>query len=346
MLQNPPVILILASKQTHMKRVLVVGSTGQLGYRIVEKLLISGMYKVRALKRVDSDISSLQKLEGLELVTGALEDPGSLQSALQDVDVVISTANPAVPRSSSDSFENSVTGHGHLIRLAEEAGVQRFIFTSVVSMGPREHKVPLLNSKRRIEAMITGSGLDYTIFRAAAFMDIHFAFMGSDLPLRGSTVSSIRRPWKFMNSFFEGIRRQIPDKGVISITGNGMHPSSYICIEDVAEFHVRAIQHPAASFRTLDIGGPEALTELDIKKIYEEIYQKPLRVKSSPPLVLKVVASLMGMFNPNAANILILQYMSGQCNTSVAGALTVAGEFGIQLTSARNFLLNKAKLDA
>ncbi len=301
-------IHILSSKQIEMRTVLVIGSTGQLGFQIVEKLLASGLYKVRALRRLDSDVTALEKMEGLELATGDLADPLSLQSALRGVDVVISTANPAIPRSSSDSFENSVTGHGHLIRLAEEAGVQRFIFTSVVSLGPQEDKVPLIHSKRRIEEMITGSGLDYTILRAAAFMDIHFAFMGSDLPLRGTVVSSIRRPWKFMNSFFEGVRRQIPDKGIIGITGNGTRPASYICIDDVAEFHIRSIQHPAVSFHTLDIGGPEALTELDIKTIFEEVYQKPLRIKSTPPFVLKSIAIVMKLFNPNAANILMMQY--------------------------------------
>ncbi|MBK7233520.1 MAG: NAD(P)H-binding protein [Saprospiraceae bacterium] len=324
-----------------METVLVIGATGQLGYAITEKLAKQNRYKVRAMYREGSDTSALEELNGVELCKGDLLDAESLAKALEQVDVVIATANPVVPTRKTDNFKTSVEGYRNLIQKCNEAHIKQFIYTSGISFGPYSSGVGLSVAKSQIEDMLTQSGLNYTILIAAAFMDIHLAFMGSDLPLRGTKVSSLNRKWKFMNNFYDGVKHSIEKKSVFLITGKGDQPTSYICVEDVAEFHVNAIGNPLAENKKITIGGPEALTTMDVKTIFEEIYQKPLKVKSTPAFVLKGISSVMVLFDPVAANILQMQYAASKVSGAVENTQEIASKFGVQLSSVKEYLNQK-----
>lgn len=320
-------------------KTLIAGSTGQLGYAIARKLSATP-HQVMALHRTSSNLSALKQVRGISLAEGDLLDPASLTKALEGIDVVISTANSAVPTSKRDTFKNDVLGHRNLIEAAEKAGVKQLIFTSAISFGPFDHTVPLSRSKRQTEADLAASGIPFTIFQPTSFMDIYFAFFGTELPLKGVVVSSLNRPYKFMNSFYAGIRKNIEEKSTIGIVGKGDQPSSFIAIENVADFHVKAIGNPAALNRIIPIGGPEALTAMDIKRLFEELYGKTLKVKSTPPLILAIMSRIMSLFDINAANILAMQYAGSKISGAVPNARATADEFGVKLISAREFLLS------
>ncbi|MFZ2900847.1 MAG: SDR family oxidoreductase [Saprospiraceae bacterium] len=320
-------------------KTLIAGSTGQLGYAIVRKLSATP-HQVVALHRPSSDISALKQVQGISLVKGDLLDPASLSKALEGIDVVISTANAAVPTNKRDTFKNDVLGHRNLIEAAEKAGVKQFIFTSVISFGPYDHSVPLSRAKRQTEADLASSGIPFTIFQPPAFMDIYLAFFGTELPLQGAVVSSINRPYKFMNSFYNGIRKNIETKGLIGIIGKGGQPSSFIAVDNVADFHIKAIGNPAALNRIIPIGGPEALTAMDVKELFEELYGKTLKVKSTPPLILGIMSRILSLFDVNASNILAMQYAGSKVSGEVPNARATADEFGVRLISAKEFLLS------
>jgi len=50
----------------------------------------------------------------------------------------------------------------------------------------------------------------------------------------------------------------------------------------VAEFCVAALDNPAARNRTLDIGGPEALSPLEVVAIFEEVSGRKFQVEKVP----------------------------------------------------------------
>jgi uncharacterized protein YbjT (DUF2867 family) len=324
-------------------KIFIAGTTGQLGYAITEKLARAG-HEVIALHRSSSDTSALRQLPGVSLAEGDLLDPASLKPALQGVEVVLSTANSAVPTRKEDHFKNDVRGHSNLIRAAKEANVRQFIFTSAIPFGPYDGSVPISRSKRHTEAELKASGIPFTIFQPAAFMDIYFAFFGTELTMQGAAVTSLKRPFKFMNNFFDGVRRDIADKGTFNILGKGELPASYICIDNVADFHVRAIDAPKATNRIIEIGGPEALRPIDIKPVFEEIHGKNLKIKSTPVPVIGILSKIMGLFNANAGNILAMQYAGAKVPGVVLNARETAEEFGVRLKSAREFLMEKKAL--
>jgi len=74
--------------------VLVTGSTGFLGSRIVETLMVKG-FKVRAFVRKTSKLDKLKSL-GVELSVGDIADLASLRIAFEGMDYVVHAAADTV----------------------------------------------------------------------------------------------------------------------------------------------------------------------------------------------------------------------------------------------------------
>jgi uncharacterized protein YbjT (DUF2867 family) len=336
------ILLHLIHQKRLIMNILIVGATGQLGYAIAQKLR-GKPHQVYALHRRTSDIQPLRELGYVQLRTGDLTEPASLKAALEGIDTVICTANSAVPSQKSDNFERvDKTGVISLIEEAKAQGIQQFIYVSAISYGPLDAKIPLARAKRQVEQHLRESGLPYTIFQPTAFMDVHFAYMGTELPLAGSRVATVRRPFKFANQFFAGIKNDMEQKGRINIVGDGSRRASYICIKDVAQFCVNAIGKPAALGRTIPIGGPEALTALEVKSHFEQVYGKPLKVKSTPAPIMRLMSVVLAPFNINAANIMALNHAGATRDTIIADARELAAEFGVELHSVEDYLREKA----
>lgn len=320
--------------------VVVIGATGQLGSVVVRKLVARSM-KVRALVRPDSNVSHLKSL-AVDLCEGDLRDPASLQRACHGADYVIATANAAIPRKPADRF-GAVDGDGyrHLIDVAGECGVRQFIYTSVATM-PREELVPLFRYKRMTERHLISSGLPYTIIRAAAFMDVNFSMLGSDLPIRGAEAPSVERAFWFSRRFFEKVRADVA-RGRANVAGAGSTRHSFIAIGDVAEYLVRALNAPWAYHRTFEVGGPQPLSLLEIVKLYQDLLDRPVRPSHTPALVLGVLRRVLAPFSPAAANLMAINYLAATEDGVVPTACETAAQFGIELTTAEQFLRSKLR---
>lgn len=123
--------------------VLVVGSTGDLGGRVVEALLARGK-RVRALVRTGTDPGRLAA-KGVEVARGDMIDPASLDRALAGIDAVVTTAAGYVRRRKGDSLRTvDDRGNRNLVDAAKKAGVQRFVFTSILTCDEAPGGAPLL----------------------------------------------------------------------------------------------------------------------------------------------------------------------------------------------------------
>ena len=200
----------------------------------------------------------------------------------------------------------------------------------------------MLKFKRETEQALAASGLDHVIFRAGVFMDTAFTMMGSAIPLRGSEGATVLRPFAFANRHFARIKDSIEQKHVAMIPGAGTTRHAFICVDDVAEFLVSAAFSGPSGIHT--IGGPEALTFLDVVHLYERILGATLRVRRAPALVFRAAARLMRPFSPAGANLMALNYIAATENSLSDPSAPAA--FGVQLTSAEAFLRGKCALAA
>ena len=247
--------------------ILAVGATSSMGRLVVPKLLEKGI-QVRAMTRTPEKADELKKL-GAEVFKGDLRDAESIKNACKGVRKVLSMSHSFTGK--GDSSPKIVDGKGNrdLIDAAKAAGVDHFIFTSV--LGPRsDHPMEFFRIKYDTEQYIQNSGLNYTIIRASAFMEFWAAMVG----------------------------QPIVDSGKTKIFGSGKNPINFVSVEDVAKIALLVLENPQAQNQIIEVGGPENLSFKEVVNTFERVTGKTAKVSHVPLPAIKVLRVIVGAFNP------------------------------------------------
>lgn len=237
---------------------LIVGATGLLGGEICTLLRARGS-RVRALIRPTSDAGRVARLRdhGAEFVPGDLKDRVSLEAACHGADTVITTASSTLSRQPGDSIETvDRQGQLDLVDAAEAAGVRHFV---LVSFAPVALDFPLQSAKRDVEARLQQSRMAYTILQPTCFDEVWLS------PALGFDVAN----------------------AAAQIYGGGHHRISWISAHDVARFAVAALDTPRALNAVIRLGGPEALSPLDVVQLAERITGRRFDVSHVPETALR-----------------------------------------------------------
>ena len=229
--------------------VLVIGSTGMLGTKIVKALLDKGEAEVRAMIRPDSydkhseDIDAM-KAKGAIVVEGDLMKPDTLLSACEGVDVVVSAVG---------NNQVTVPGQKNVIDAAKKQGVKRFIPSDFsvdyrkLDRGDNDN----LDMRKEVFEYLQKSGLEYTLILNGAFTDII--------------------PTPYMPQFDL-------ENGVFKYWGDGETPVDMTTTEDTAKYVAEAVSDRDLVNTALEVAG-EVLTMKQLKTTYEEATGKKLEVK-------------------------------------------------------------------
>lgn len=152
------------------EKVLVFGATGQQGGSVVDALLKDGVL-IRAFVRNPEKGEELLKKDGyVELAIGDLRDRESIRRALVGIDSVFCALPSSAQPQYGISDEDEVAIGQVMIDEAANAGVKRFVFSSVAGVGASTG-LAHLDTKWRIETHLRDSGLDYAIIRPNGFME-------------------------------------------------------------------------------------------------------------------------------------------------------------------------------
>ena len=283
--------------------ILVAGATGLVGSAVCQELAGRGE-KVRALVRATSAKEKLEALRsgGAELCVGDLKDPVSLSNACRGVEAVISTASSTFSRQAGDSIESvDAAGQLNLVNAAKAANVARFVFVSF--RRPRGMSFPLAEAKRQVEEAV--SSLNFTIIQASWFMEVWLSpALGFDYPNRTARIY-----------------------------GPGANPISWVSFRDVAAMCALALRSPAADRRTIEFGGPEALSPLEVVARFEKIGGRPFQLEHVPEQALR--AQFDAATDPMQKTFagLMLGYLYGDA----IDMAPVVDQFGIHLTSVDDY---------
>jgi uncharacterized protein YbjT (DUF2867 family) len=233
--------------------ILVVGASGTLGGEICH--LLAGQGKaVRALVRETTSPERVDRLTtlGAEVIRGDLKDRASLDAACRGARTVVSTASSTVSRQAGDSIESvDRQGQLNLVEAAERAGIEHFVLISFPNV---DIEFPLQSAKRVVEDRLRRGRMAYTILQPTCFMEVWLSpALGFD-----------------------------PAHATARIYGGGHNKVSWISFQDVAQFAVAALENPRAENAVIKLGGPEALSPLEVVRLAEQVIGKPVAVQHVP----------------------------------------------------------------
>ena len=285
--------------------ILVAGATGALGGEICRRL-IARRELVRALVRDSSDAAKVEALRaaGCEIAVGDLKHRPSLDRACDDVDSVISTVSMIGTGKPGDSFEaTDERGTLNLIAAAKAARVEHFIYISFDTDSVPES--PLRNAKAKVEDALRASSMTYTILQPSYFME---TWLG---PRLGVDVANARA----------------------QIFGSGDRKMDYVSLYDVAELAVQSLTNAAARNATLRFGGPEAVTQREAIRAFEQAAGRAFQVQEIPEQALE--AQYEGATDPMQRTFAALMLGAARGHDVVAG--DVLTKFPIKMTTVQEF---------
>ena len=249
--------------------VLVTGSTGFLGRRVVQKL-IEHNYQVRCLVRTPGKERMFER-DSVDVYYGDVGNPDALAGACQGVDQVIHLV--AVIRESGEITYDRVNRLGveQVVEAAKSAGsVSQFVHVSAVG-AVNDSELPYLKSKWQGEQAVIGGGLPYTIIRPSLI------FGPGD---------------EFINSL-AAVVRLFPVVPVIAGGRNRMQP---IWVDDLAQCIALSLSRHDLHGHTLELGGPEQLSYNQIVEIISRTMSRR-RLKMHVPIwAMRINVALMELF--------------------------------------------------
>ena len=247
--------------------VLVTGSTGFLGSRVVETLLCKG-HRVRAFARKTSRIEKLEKLD-VKIYIGDVADFASLRPAFEGIDYVVHAAADTVG-SVEGGRVSTIQGTENVLGLCKEMGVKKLVYISSCSVyGVADYKKGyVVTEDSSLERAPEARGA-YSNAKFQAEKVVLKAMEENACPivcLRPGTIfgpgGEIYTP---MMGFSMGIR-------LFGVIGNGKFVLPLVYIDNLVDAIITAIEKEESSGKIYNVVDPDNLT----KKQYAELLLKKL----------------------------------------------------------------------
>jgi len=275
--------------------VLVVGGAGYIGSHAARALRRSG-YDVVLYDNLSTGYRCLA--QGFELVVGDIADAQKLRSALTSVDAVMHFAAHAYVGESVANprkyFRNNVEAALNLLNATFDAGVRRFVFSSTCAVygvpaqipiteeAPRQPVSPYGTSKlffeHALEAYARAYGLRFASLR-------YFNAAGAD---ESGEIGELHDPETHLIPL--ALAAATPGDAELQIFGSdyptpdGTCIRDYIHVNDLADAHVRALQHleKGTDSMALNLGTGRGHSVLEVVRAAEAATGQVVRRRVGP----------------------------------------------------------------
>jgi uncharacterized protein YbjT (DUF2867 family) len=252
--------------------ILLTGATGNVGSALLRRLTADGQ-RVRCLVR-DPRRLGPERVR-VQIALGDLSDPGSFRNAMRGVKTVIHLAAAIrdQPRGSIEELNGVATYR--LVRAAERAGAERFVFFSAI--GASLHApMRFFRAKALAEQAVEDSSVPSTIFAPSIVYSPH--------------------------DYWIGLMQRLTWLPAVPISGSGRAAYQPIWAEDVVDCVMAALERDGEARSRYELAGPETLTYDDVARTVLRSLGRRRRLLHVPlPLMhrsLTVVQAVMGAASP------------------------------------------------
>lgn len=216
--------------------VLVTGATGFVGSRLVPELVSRGL-DVRAMTRHP------ERYDGEGTPVGAdVGDEESLAAALAGVDVAVYLVHSL---DHADFESRDAEAARRFGRLAAQAGLRQIVYLGGLG-ADGEDLSPHLRSRREVEGLLGEAGVPVTVLRAAI------------------VVGHGGISWELTRQLVKNLPAMVVPKWTATRT-------QPIAVDDVIRYLAGVIDNEAALGEVFEIGGPEAMTYIDMLNVAAEV---------------------------------------------------------------------------
>lgn len=242
--------------------ILIAGGTGTLGRKVVHLLHERG-HRVRVLTRDRERAAVLPT--GIEVATGDLRDPGSLEAAVADCEAVVAAAH-GFTSGTTEAIDDA--GNRALFAAAAAAGVGRIVLVSVHGASA-SHPMALHRAKLAAEQALRAGTTPYVIVRPTAFLETWIGVIGANLERRGQAL----------------------------VLGPGRNPINFVSADDVATVVVAAACGEISTREIIELGGPENLDFVSFARRLIAASGRDARIRHVPLPALRAMAVLARPFS-------------------------------------------------
>src|SRR5881227_3107620 len=158
-----------------MASILVLGGTGFVGRHVVERLVARGHDVVVPTRRIDR-ANHLFVLPTVNVVVADINVAADLEDLVRPASAIINLVG-ILNETDGQTFQHAhVDLARNLTAACTAAGVRRLVHMSALNTDPAGPS-RYLRSKAEAEVAVTGSGLDWTIFRPSVIFGPEDAFL-------------------------------------------------------------------------------------------------------------------------------------------------------------------------
>jgi NAD(P)H dehydrogenase (quinone) len=220
--------------------ILVTGAGGKTGKAVIKALVARGA-QVRALVRSSAHEAALKAIGVSDVVAGTMDDTDALFRAAKGTDAIYHICPNVSPH--EISFART------LATAATNSGVARLVYHSVLH--PQIEAMPHHWNKLRVEEMLLGSKLDFTILQPTAYMQNSLAEWG-----RMVRHGVYRMPYPIETRL------------------------SLVDLDDVAEAAALVLTTAGHSAATYELVGTPPLSQVEIAETFSQALNKTVQAQA------------------------------------------------------------------
>jgi uncharacterized protein YbjT (DUF2867 family) len=246
--------------------VLLTGASGYIGGRLLHRLEADPRHRVRCLTRRPAALAGRTAAE-TEVFAGDVLEPGSLASAMRDVDTAYYLVHSM--DATGDFEELDRLAASNFAAAAKQAGVRRLVYLG--GLGDGHHLSCHLASRQEVGEILRASGVPTIEFRASIVI--------------GSGSAS-----------FEIVRALVETLPLLVAPRWVETAAQPIAIEDVVDYLAAALDYDGSA--VFEIGGGDQVTYGEILREYARQRGLHRRLLSLPVVTPRVSRFCLGLLTP------------------------------------------------